>query len=152
MNIKIRDKILSINYDGIEIQIKPKDLNQDILDLVSFDISADDIVKEVLNEIDMQLTEVVNGRFLTDAFYGLSKDNREVFISRDTVTFNPNIFNQVRESVVLPFYVIKNRYSMNSVTKLRYQFARVFQTEEEMMKVYRNTVSYLKGQNILKNL
>jgi hypothetical protein len=152
MNIKVKDKILLINHDGIQIQIKPNDLNQDILDLVSFDISADDIVTEVLNEIDMQLTEVVSGRFVTDAFYGLSKDNRKVFISRDTVVFNPNIFNQVSERAELPFYVINNRYSMNSVTKLRYQFARVFQTEDEMMKVYRNTVSYLKLQNIIKNL
>lgn len=148
MNIIIREGRLEIESEGLVLELITKDDCKKITDLISISVKADDIVKEVEHEIDMNPTTIVSGKFVTGAFYGLDSNGCKVFISRDTVTFNPNIFNQVEEKVQLPFYAITNRYSMNSVSKKRYQFAKVFATQDEMMTVYRNTVKYLKLKNI----
>jgi hypothetical protein len=148
MNIKIENEILSINSEGFIINIKAKNVEQKIKELISLHICTDEIVTEVSNEIDMELKVVVSGSFVTDAYYGIADDGSKVFISRDVVRFNPNLFNQATKYASLPFYVIQNRYSVNSVTKKRYQFARVFQNEDEMYRVYRNTVKFLKLKRV----
>jgi hypothetical protein len=148
MNVNINEGVLEIESEGIVLELKIKGDGKKLSDLISISIKADNIVSEVQNEIDMNPTTIVSGKFVTGAFYGLNNDGYDIFISRDTVTFNPNIFNLVEEKVQLPFYAITNRYSMNSVSKKYYQFAKVFSTQDEMMKVYRNTVKYLKFKNV----
>ena len=150
MYIRIENDILTIDSEGFVINIKAIDDKRNIKEIISLNIDVDNIVKEVSNEIDMEMKVVVSGKFVTDAFYGISDDGSEVFISRDTVQFNPSIFNQATKNTALPFYVIRNRYSMNSVTKKYYQFARVFQKEEEMLRVYRNTIKHLKLKTIIE--
>ena len=150
MNVTVKEGIVLIESDGVVIELIMKDSSQKITDVISVNVKADDIVSEVQNEIDMSLSTVVSGEFVTDAFYGIANNGEKIFISRDEARFNPEIFNLVEKTVKLPFYAIKNRYSVNSVTKEHYQFARVFGTQEEMMKVYRNTVKYLKLNKLIE--
>jgi hypothetical protein len=148
MEVKITKEYLIIEHDGLEIKIYQNDKFGDILDYVSIKVDCKDIIDEIENEIDMLPCEVVSGRFLTGAYYGLNNNNVEVFISRETVAFCPDIFDALRGDVKLPFYAIINRYTLNSTTKKRQQFARVFAKEDEMLKVYRNTINYLKFKSI----
>jgi len=151
MNIEIKENQLLISLDGLVLEIK---LNQEIhkiKDLISIAIKADDIVTEVQNEIDMLPTVIISGDYSTGAFYGINELGHKIYIPREVVTFNSKIFDPIEQKVVIPFYTIVNRYSMNSVTKQRYNFARVFHTKEEMMNVYRNTLSYLKMNKYINN-
>ena len=148
MEVKITKESLIIEHDGLEIKIHHKDKFENILDYVSIKVDCKDVVGEIENEIDMLPCEVVSGRFLTGAYYGLNNNNVKVFIPRETVAFCPDIFDTSREDVKLPFYAIINRYSLNSTTKKRHQFARVFSKKDEMLKVYRNTINYLKFKSI----
>lgn len=144
MNLKFNNESIIIENDGFVFTINLKKEYKNILEYITIKVDSEDVVSEVENEIDMLPCEVVSGKFVTGAFYGISKYNTEVFISRETVAFCPAVFNTIREEAKLPFYAIINRYSINSSTKQKYQFSRVFATEAEMMKVYGNTINYLK--------
>jgi len=150
MEVIVKEGVVIIESDCVVIELIMKDSAQKITDVMTINVKANDIVSEVQYELDMKLSTIVSGEFGTDAFYGIANNGEKVFISRNKVRFNPKIFNLVDKTVQLPFYAIINRYSVNSVTKERYQFARVFATQEEMMKVYRNTVMYLKLNKLNK--
>jgi hypothetical protein len=144
MNLQYIDNSIVIDFQGLVISFKMTDPNLKIKKELDIHIKADNLVSEIQNEIDMLPSVVVSGNFVTGAFYGVNKDGAKIFISRDTVNDNPKIFSVVNNKVKLPFYSITNRYSVNSVTKQYYSFSKVFESEEEMLKIYYNTINYLK--------
>lgn len=144
MNLKYIDNSIIIDFQGLVISLKMTNPSLKIEKELDIHIKADDIVSEVQNEIDMLPSVVVSGKFVTGAFYGLSKDGTKIFISRNTVNESPKIFSVVNNKVKLPFYSITNRYSVNSVTKHYYSFSKVYESESEMLNVYNNTINYLK--------
>ena len=93
MNVTVKEGIVLIESDGVVIELIMKDSSQKITDVISVNVKADDIVSEVQNEIDMSLSTVVSGEFVTDAFYGIANNGEKIFISRDEARFNPEIFN-----------------------------------------------------------
>ena len=144
MNLQYIDNSIVIDFQGLVISLKMTDPNLKIKKELDIHIKADNLVSEIQNEIDMLPSVVVSGNFVTGAFYGVNKDGTKIFISRDTVNDNPKIFSVVNNKVKLPFYSISNRYSINSVSKQYYSFSKVFESEEEMLKLYNNTINYLK--------
>ncbi len=143
MNVIVKEGVVIIESDGVVLELIMKDTTQRITDVMSVIVKADDIVSEVQKDLDMDLNTIVSGEFNTYNFYGVSHGGLKVFIPRHIVRKYPDVFNLALQTAKLPFYIINNRYSVNSVTKERHEFVRVFTSEEEMMKAYLNTIKCL---------
>jgi hypothetical protein len=74
MKVNINEGVLEIESEGIVLELKIKGDGKKLSDLISISIKADNIVSEVQNEIDMNPTTIVSGKFVTGAFYGLNND------------------------------------------------------------------------------